>query len=169
MVGKINLYANNKKIGECEIYKNEFNELVSFNGKNVNVYDDWKQTDEQGFVQSLDIVINSIPINQEILNEILAIEWEFGFQAGRWGENEYIFEDIAEAEYTYITSKCEELEFKYNIDKEMLQDIAQKWQETMVTDTDIKESRITNENYWQFDALANDIKEQLIDFLKEQL
>lgn len=166
---KINIYGKNQKIGEAEFYESEFGELVSYNGENVNIYDDWEQTDEQGFTQSLDICINEIPINQKILSEILVIEWEFGYQAGRWAENEHIFEDIAETEYAYITNKCEELKFKYNIDKEMLQNKAQEWQETMVTDTDIKESRVTYDNYWQFDALANDIKEQLINFLKEQL
>jgi hypothetical protein len=60
MVNKINIYANNKKIGECEVFENEFGELVTFCGKNVDVHDSWEQTDKQGFVQSLDIYIKDL-------------------------------------------------------------------------------------------------------------
>lgn len=169
MVNKINVYENNQKIGEVEFYNNEFGEFVAYEGKNITVEDDWEQTDNQGIIQSLGVFIEKKLINQKILNEILAIEWEFGYQAGRWEQNEHIFEEIAETEFQYITDKCKNLKFKYTIDKEMLQDKAQEYQETMITDTDIKEVKVTYDNYWQFDALADDIKEQLINFLKQQL
>lgn len=110
---------------------------------------------------------------KDILQTICAIEWEFGFQAGKWEENEHIFEQIAESEFNYITSMCDNCNFKYSINdditNEILKKTAEEYEEEVLTIEQIKNVEINEDNYWQFDALASHIKDKLIEHLVAQL
>lgn len=120
-------------------------------------------------------------INEKVFNNILAIRQEFGYQSGRWAENEYLQSDIAIEEFNYIHNQCNQNNFQYQIDWEMLEDIANEYDEELISLSDIIceenpfskgyfiNKNINGDNYWQFDALASDIECQLINYLKKQL
>ena len=113
--------------------------------------------------------ITNKDINDDAFKRILSIEQEFGYQSGRWAENEYLQSEIACAEFSFITTECDELKFKYIIDWEIIHDIAEDYDEEVISESDIIQCNVTNDNYWQFDALASDIEYQLISYLKKQL
>lgn len=117
-------------------------------------------------------IINNLTkkeIDNQIFNEISSIDFEFGYHSGRWSENEYIQNDIAFDEFIYITNKCDEFNFKYYIDWEWVENTAKEYYEELISFDDIININITEDNFWQFDFLASDIKFQLINHLKSEL
>lgn len=105
----------------------------------------------------------------KLYKKILSITSEFGYQSGRWSENEYLQEEISLTEFTYITLQCEKINFNYTIDWDYMKKTADEYEEKLITTTDIENKIITENNFIQFDFLACDIKEQLIDFLKDKM
>ena len=161
MIKTINI--NNEKgqrISELDITKDGNGNYLRKSDLNVqNVYY------ENG---TLDIDILST-INQDILDEIMDIRFEFGRLSGKWEENEFIFEDIAEEEFRYITSKCKQHGFKYTIKGSVIRDTVEEFEEETLSVEDIENIRCTISNYRQFDALASDIEGQLITYLTSEL
>ena len=104
-----------------------------------------------------------------LYKKILSITSEFGYQSGKWSENEYLQEEISLTEFTYITLQCEKMNFNYKIDWGYMKETADEYEEKLITATDIENKIVTENNFIQFDFLACDIKEQLIDFLKDKM
>lgn len=104
-----------------------------------------------------------------LYKKILSITNEFGYQSGRWSENEYLQKEISLTEFTYITHQCKKMNFNYTIDWEYIKKTADEYEEKLITATDIENKIITENNFIQFDFLASDIEEQLIDFLKDKM
>ena len=104
-----------------------------------------------------------------LYEKILSITSEFGYQSGKWSENEYLQEEISLTEFTYITLQCEKMNFNYTIDWNYMKKTADEYEEKLITTTDIENKIVTENNFIQFDFLACDIKEQLIDFLKNKM
>lgn len=101
-------------------------------------------------------------------DKITEIKLKFAYESGRWAENECILDDIAFEEFSYIENECNEIDFKYEIDFKWIKKIADEYNEKLISEKDIINKNINKDNLWQFDFLANDIKEQLINFLKKQ-
>ena len=108
-------------------------------------------------------------INQEVFKKILSIRFEMAYQSGRWSENEYIIDEIANTEFNYITSMCDKEKFSYEIDWNFIEEMADEYCEEKISIKDIIDVNINENNCLQFDALACDIEEQLINHLQKQL
>ena len=108
-------------------------------------------------------------MKNSISDKIKEIEKEFAYQSGRWAENECIQDEITLEELIYITNKCDELNFEYNIDWKWVKNTAEEYDEELISLEDIINKNVTSENYWQFDFLASDIKTDLIIYLEKQL
>ena len=92
-----------------------------------------------------------------------------GYQSGRWSGNEYLQDEIANAEFEYITQICDDEIFQYQIDWENIKATANNYDEEIISIKDIIEYNINQNNCWQFDTLACDIESQLINYLTKQL
>lgn len=165
----IQVNNNGKAIAKCNIMKNEWNNLLLLEAKNCKVFDEskYEQTDD-GIQDKVEIDIKTEVYNHAF-DEIIDITSEIGRQNGRWEENAEILEDIAEESFDYIVNKCDKHHFIYTIRGKIVAQACKEYQEASISVTDIDEKRVTDENYHQFYALAQDITEQLINFLKKQL
>lgn len=99
------------------------------------------------------------------LQEIKHICHYMGIQAGKWEENEEIHEQLARESYEYIINKCKQHNFKYTIQGTVIRYKAEEHNENIISVKDIDDINITSENYHQFDGLATDIADQLIEYL----
>lgn len=161
MINKIKINnKNGENISEINIKENEYGTLFKESSKNVkNIFHENK---------TLEIDIDSI-LKEDILQEIMDIRWEFGRLSGKWEENEFIFEEITEEEYKYITSKCKQHNFRYTIKGSLIREVCEEFEEEGLSVQEIEDVECNINNYRQFDALATDIEEQLIEYLKTQL
>lgn len=108
-------------------------------------------------------------IDQEVLKKIMQIKFEFGFQAGRWEQNEYLQDDVAREEFAFITDECDKEEFEWKLDWDLLKMWANDYDEKLINLDDVIAGYVDENNYFQFDALACDIEDQLINHLAKQL
>ena len=114
---------------------------------------------------------------KEMLNNLLTVQFEMGFQSGRWATDEYIFVDIAQDEIDYITGdwiKKRFPSFKYEYEPSEFEPYKEDYNDYILTKEEFEDIVngnifVNDENYLIVDAIASDIFESLKAFVFKQL
>lgn len=170
MIGKVRVRDDNaNEIAEIEFCQGEYGAYSHIASKNVKKwFIENEQTNEQGFIDVLDIDID-ISVNQQVLESIMLVSRQIGAMDEAY-RDEYGRElGIGDAIHSILKEidKYDGFQATYN---------EKEWDKkdntcdgTSLSEDDFYNANITESNYHKANVVICDIADDFLIFLKEQL
>lgn len=183
-IHKVRINSDNGNLAEIEICEDEYGNYYRIHSSNIKGYFvEKEQTERQGFIDVLEIDIDNllspkdkqrIISNGIALNDIELLNTKFGEYSSRWemyDGDQYSCSEIAQQELELVKEVAQRHNFPltYNPSDYEPQGYDEWWEEEVFSEDDFENNDVTSENYGKADAVASDLKDELLSFLKEMV
>ena len=183
-IHKVKINSENGNLAEIEICEDEYGNYYRIYSSNIKGYFvEKEQTEKQGFIDVLEIDIDNLlsPKDKQIivsnaiaLTDIELLNKKFGEYGSKWemyDGDEYCCSEIAQQELELVKEVAQRHNFSltYNPSDYEPQGYDEWWEEEIFSEDDFANNYVTSENYGKADAVASDLKDELLSFLKEMV